>query len=128
MRNLILAALLCASLSAQAGGFTDSDGSLTDHVNQTGTLNLNSADWFAVCKFIDLTTTKIAFNSGAVEGNPMMGAVYAKWRFAGMVGVSALLIYGIYKLHQHYGKQADLGIAIAAGLTCGVAGHNLTVN
>jgi len=127
MRNLILTALLCSTLAAQAGGFTDSDGSLTEYVNQTGTLNLNAADMFAACKVADLVTTKIAFNAGAVEGNSLLTSIVGT-KFAAIAGFGLLSIYIVYQIHKHYGKKADIGIAIAAGLTCGVAGHNLIVN
>lgn len=127
MKNLILIASLCSSIAAQAGGFTDSDGSLTEYVNQSVTLNLNAADMFAACKVADFATTKIAFNSGAVEGNSLLTSIVGT-KFAAIAGFGVATIVLVYWLHNKYGKQADLGIAIAAGLTCGVAGHNLMVN
>lgn len=150
MRKIISIALLCASVSAQAATYKDgvftfteeewkvlnnpSDYSqeaapVTDKSILSETVSfLGTPEAFAACKVADLVTTKIAFNAGAIEGNPIMGAVYAKFGWAGMIGVSALLVYGVYKLHQYYGQQAKPGIAIATALTCGVAGHNLFVN
>lgn len=128
MKNLILTALLCASLSAQAGGFTDSDGSLTEEVNQQVTLNLSPVDIFVGCQVADLATTKFAFGRGAVEGNQLMAHIFTKFGWAGLIGVKIALVYGVYQLAKHYGKSADTLINVGSAVTCGVAGHNLMVN
>lgn len=128
MKTLTLIAALSVSTQVFAGGFTDSDGSLTDYVNTSSRLNLDVADMFAACQVADLVTTKIAFGAGAVEGNPVMASVFAKLGWAGMIGVKLALIYGVYKLVQHYGESAKPVVAVGTVLTCGVAGHNLFVN
>jgi uncharacterized protein YceK len=89
---------------------------------------LGKPEAFVACKAADLVTTKIAFSKGAVEANPLLAAAYAKFGWAGMIGVSGLFIWGIYKLYEHYGEDAAPGIAVATALTCGVAGHNLMAN
>lgn len=123
MRKIISIALLCASVSAQAS-FTDSDGYVTDYVNQSVEINLNAADMFAACKVADLVTTKLAFARGAVEGN----ALLAGMSFTGIALVGVAAIGLVYWIHNHYGEQAETGINIASAITCGVAVNNLFVN
>jgi hypothetical protein len=124
MKKLSLLLICALALNANAGGFTDSDGTLTDYVNQTATLNMSPADVFAACKVADLVTTKLAFARGAVEGN----ALLAGMSFTGIALVGVAAIGVVYWLQNHYGDQASTGINIASAITCGVAGHNLFVN
>ncbi len=127
MKKLTLLLICVLSINAQAGGFTDSDGTLTDYVNPSVELNLSPADVFAACKVADLITTKIAFAKGAVEGNALIVGL-SGGTFAGAVLVGVAAISLVYWMQHHYGQEVTTGINIASAITCGVAGHNLFVN
>lgn len=124
MKKLTLITLMSLSFNSLAQGFTDSDGSMTDYVNTQVEISLSPADVFAACKVADLVTTKLAFAKGAVEGN----ALLAGMSFTGIALVGVAVIGLVYWIENYYGEKAHTGINIASSITCGVAGHNLTVN
>ncbi len=86
---------------------------------------LTSPHTFAVCKAADVGTTIYALQHGAVEANPLMAGIIHSVGYAGLIGVSALMIYGVYKLSHRPGMGLVVGAANA--ITCAAAFNNLAV-
>lgn len=76
------------------------------------------------CQTADTVTTLHGISLGAREANPVVGWIMEKSGTPGFIAVKAAVT--LLVLHHYPAISADL-LAIANGVTCAAAAHNLRV-
>lgn len=86
---------------------------------------VTSPHTFAACKAADVATTAYALHHGAAEANPLVAGILHATGYGGLIVVSGLMVWGVYKLS----KRAEMKPAVGAAnvITCGAAVNNLMV-